>query len=180
MLGARAPRQLRNTCAKVRSRGRWHARSSENPPPSFRRRLCGVLNRLFKNPKVFLNTISSSKTKFYGARAWHRPWPTQSCWCAWRSFLRFFDFNLDYFSMLCCIFFRSCVSNQFFSKFNQFFEVWGGFREGLGDDFWMFFCAYIEKRDFVKINVSPRREHENQGFELSKKYKKSMKKLSKF
>ena len=73
MLGARAPKKLRKTCAKVRSRGRWHARSGENPPPSFRRRLCGVLNRMFKNPKVFLNTISSSKTKFYRARAWHRP-----------------------------------------------------------------------------------------------------------
>ena len=73
MLGARAPKKLRKTCAKVRSRGRWHARSAENPPPSFRRRLCGVLNRMFKNPKVFLNTISSSKTKFYGARPCRRP-----------------------------------------------------------------------------------------------------------
>ena len=26
--------------------------------------------------------------------------------------------------------------------------------------------AYIEKRDFVEISVSPRREQENQGFEL--------------
>ena len=66
-----------------------------------------------------------------------------------------------------------------FLMFNQFFEVCGGFREGLGDDFWMFFCAYIEKRDFVKICVSPPRKHENQGFELSTNYKKSMKKLSK-
>ena len=32
-----------------------------------------MLNKLFKNPKVFLNTISSSKTKFYGARPCRRP-----------------------------------------------------------------------------------------------------------
>ena len=74
----RAPKKLRKTCAKDRSRGRWHARSGENPPPSFRRRLCGVLDKLFKNPKVFLNTISSSKTKFYGARPCRRPNPVRA------------------------------------------------------------------------------------------------------
>ena len=32
MLGARAPKKLKKTRAKARSRGRWHARSAENPP----------------------------------------------------------------------------------------------------------------------------------------------------
>ena len=32
MLGACAPKKLQKTSAKVRSRGRWHARSVENPP----------------------------------------------------------------------------------------------------------------------------------------------------
>ena len=101
--------------------------------------------------------------------------PTQSSSRGSRSFFRFVGFRFGDLSMLCCIFFRSCVSNQFVSHVNQFFKVWGGFREALGDDFWMLFCAYIEKRDFVKINVSPRREHENQGFELSKNTNKPMK-----
>ena len=43
MLGACAPKKLRKTFAKVRSRGRWHARSVVNPP--HRCRCPGVLNQ---------------------------------------------------------------------------------------------------------------------------------------
>ena len=43
MLGACAPKKFRKTSAKVRSRGRWHARSVENPP--HRCRCPGVLKQ---------------------------------------------------------------------------------------------------------------------------------------
>ena len=58
---------------------------------------------------------------------------------------------------------------------DRFLEVFGRFSEGFGEDFSMFFGAYVEKRDFVKISVSPHREHENQRFELSKNNNKPMK-----
>ena len=58
---------------------------------------------------------------------------------------------------------------------DRFWKVSGRFWEGVGEVFSMFFCDYIEKRDFVKISVSPHRGHENQGFELSAYNKKSMK-----
>ena len=44
---------------------------------------------------------------------------------------------------------------------NGFREVRGEILKGFFDDFWHIFRKY----DFVKISVSPRREHENQGFE---------------
>ena len=40
--------------------------------------------------------------------------------------------------------------------------------------------AYIEKRDFVKISVSPRREQENQGFELRENDQQTIKKAMRF
>ena len=79
-----------------------------------------------------------------------------------------------FFSPFSCIFLPSRVLNQFFSILDRFLEVFGRFWEGFGEVFSMFFCSYIEKRDFVKISVSPRREHENQGFELSQNSQKSM------
>ena len=44
----------------------------------------------------------------------------------------------------------------------------------------MIFNENIEKRDLVKISVSPRREQENQGFDLSKKRLKTIKKAIRF
>ena len=72
-------------------------------------------------------------------------------------------------------FLPSRVFDRFFRMLDRFLEVFGRFSEGFGEDFSMFFGAYIEKRDFVKISVSPHRGHENQGFELSAYNKKSMK-----
>ena len=40
--------------------------------------------------------------------------------------------------------------------------------------------TYIEKRDFVKISVSPRREQENQGFELRENDQQTIKKAMRF
>ena len=40
--------------------------------------------------------------------------------------------------------------------------------------------AYIEKCDFVKISVSPRREQENQGFELRENDQQTIKKTMRF
>jgi len=48
---------------------------------------------------------------------------------------------------------------------NNFFEVLGGSGQGFWDVFFFIFGNYIEKRDLVKISVSPRREQENQGFD---------------
>ena len=44
----------------------------------------------------------------------------------------------------------------------------------------MIFGENIEKRDLVKISVSPRREKENQGFDLSKKRLKTIEKAIRF
>ena len=135
MLGARAPKKLRKTYAKVRSRGRWHARSGENPPPSFRRRLCGVLNTMFKNPKVFLNTISSSKTKFYGARTWHRPNrpPASGSICFDLLALVSVMFQYDLASSI-----EVAFRIMFFRFLINFLQVWGGFGEGFGRDWGRF------------------------------------------
>ena len=54
----------------------------------------------------------------------------------------------------------------FFRFLERFFEAWGGFGQRFWEVFSMISGAYIEKHDFVKISVSPRREQENQGFEL--------------
>ena len=65
----------------------------------------------------------------------------------------------------------------FFRFLERFFEAWGGF----GQRFWEVFStisgAYIEKRDFVKISVSPRREHDFDRFAFSSGYLKSVEKM---
>ena len=68
----------------------------------------------------------------------------------------------------------------FFRFLERFFEVWGGFGEGFWEVFSMISGAYIEKRDFVKISVSPRREQENQGFELRENDQQTIKKAMRF
>ena len=61
----------------------------------------------------------------------------------------------------------SCNFLTFFNDF--FFEFWrflGWFGDGFWEVFSRIFSDYIEKRDFAKISVSPRREHDFYGFEL--------------
>ena len=54
---------------------------------------------------------------------------------------------------------------RFFGVSARFFEVLGGSGEGFWEVFSMIFSENIEKRDLVKISVSPRREQEDQGFD---------------
>ena len=68
----------------------------------------------------------------------------------------------------------------FFSFLERFFEAWGGFGQRFWEVFSMISGAYIEKRDFVKISVSPRREQENQGFELRENDQQTIKKAMRF
>ena len=58
--------------------------------------------------------------------------------------------------------------------FGRCWEDFWKILERFEEDLWSIFGDYFQKLDFVKISVSPRREHENQGFELSKKHEKSM------
>ena len=44
--------------------------------------------------------------------------------------------------------------------FLRVLEVLGWFGDGFWEVFSMIFNDYIEKRDFAKISVSPRREHD--------------------
>ena len=59
-------------------------------------------------------------------------------------------------------------------------EVLGWFGDGCWEVFSRIFSDYIEKRDFVKISVSPRPEHDFKGFELVKNRQKSIKNRCKF
>ena len=54
----------------------------------------------------------------------------------------------------------SCNFLTFFNDFSRVLEVWGWFGDGFWKVFSMIFNDYIEKRDFAKISVSPRREHD--------------------
>ena len=54
----------------------------------------------------------------------------------------------------------------FLRFFSDFWRFWEGFAKHFGRFFSNIFCTQIEKRDFVKISVSLRREHEKQGFEV--------------
>ena len=66
--------------------------------------------------------------------------------------------------------------DDFSSSFGGFGVVWGWILGLLS----RIFSDYIDKRDFAKISVSPRREHDFQGFELSKIHEKSTKSHCKF
>ena len=76
---------------------------------------------------------------------------------------RFFDFLriLSYLAFL----------SGFFRFLERFFEAWGGFGQRFWEVFSMISGAYIEKRDFVKISVSLRREQDFQGFDRFKNKK---------
>ena len=54
----------------------------------------------------------------------------------------------------------SCMFLPIFLKFGSNLEVLGRFWGGFGEVFAMIFCLIFEKGDFVKIELSPRREHE--------------------
>ena len=80
---------------------------------------------------------------------------------------------LAHFSLLWLIFsiFLRILSHlvfliHFFGVVARIFEVLGGSGEGFWEVFSMIFNENIEKRDLVKISVSPRQEQENQGFDL--------------
>ena len=77
----------------------------------------------------------------------------------------FFAFFRNFFDILTHLK-LSCNFLTFFNDFSSslrgFGMVWGWILGG----FSRIFSDYIEKRDFAKISVSPRREHDFQGFEL--------------
>ena len=54
----------------------------------------------------------------------------------------------------------SCIFLMFLTIFYRVLEVWGWFGDGFWEVFSRIFSDYIEKRDFSKISVSPRREHD--------------------
>ena len=79
--------------------------------------------------------------------------------------LAHFSHFFRFFSYLepSCIFLSIFV--RFFAIVGRFLVVWGWFWEGFGWVFAVFFGITIENDDFVKNSVSPRREHDLQGFE---------------
>ena len=75
------------------------------------------------------------------------------CWLMFRIFSQFFRF-LTHLKL-------SCVFVWIFSDFFlRFLGVWGGFWEGFWEVFSMNFGMSFETRDFVKIELPPRREHD--------------------
>ena len=63
--------------------------------------------------------------------------------------------------------------------FNRFLTMFGRFEGPNFDAFWTYFLLKSKNVDFAKISVSPRREHDFQGFEELKINKKTTKKRTK-
>ena len=91
----------------------------------------------------------------------------------------FFALVAHFFDFLRILSYLAFLSG-FFRFLERFFEAWGEFGQRFWEVFSMISGAYIEKRDFVKISVSPRREQENQGFELRENDQQTIKKAMRF
>ena len=97
----------------------------------------------------------------------HRRLSTYDKDCAFRSiatqvlplFSHFFASVANFFDILTHLK-LSCNFLMFLMIFLRVLEVLGWFGDGFWEVFSRIFSAYIEKRDFAKISVSPRREHD--------------------